>query len=119
MEYHIDPVAKPRMTRRDKWLKPCRPQVQKYRNFCTQVALEKVRLNPSGAYIRFILRMPDSWSEKRKIEHNGKPHMRRPDLDNLVKGLLDALYENDAVVWDFHAQKTWGRSGMILITHDD
>ena len=119
MEYHIIPIAKPRMTRRDKWLSPPRNCVRKYWNFRDQCHLKKVILLCSGAHVVFILPMPQSWSKKKKLEMDGSKHEDKPDLDNLLKALGDALYDNDSCIWDVRITKRWGREGKIIIETSD
>ena len=123
MEYLINPIPKPRMTQRDKWLKPPRAKVQRYWDFCLQCKLEKVVLPCFGAHVTFILPMPKSWSKKKKKEYDGKPHMgsmgnppqKEVDLDNLMKSLGDAIYGNDSGIYDICLTKRWGFLGKILI----
>ncbi len=112
-EYPITPVGKPRMTRADKWKK--RPEVLRYRAFCDEVRLQGVGLPESGSHVTFILPMPASWSKKKRTELNGKPHQQKPDADNLTKSLLDALFEDDAHIWDVRVSKLWGEAGRIII----
>ncbi len=112
MIYNICPVAKPRMTRSDKWKK--RPATAKYWAFCDQVRLEKVKFE-SGNHVVFYIPMPRSWSKKRQEEMLGEPHTPTPDLDNLVKALGDAIYENDSCLWDYRATKRWSETGRIEI----
>nr|WP_236946456.1 RusA family crossover junction endodeoxyribonuclease [Kosakonia radicincitans] len=104
------------MTRSDKWKK--RPEVMRYRAFCDEVRICGVVLPVAGAYVTFILPMPASWSKKKRAEMNGKPHQVKPDKDNLEKALLDALFENDAHIWDSRVTKLWGESGQIIIEED-
>lgn len=111
--YQIVPVGKPRMTQRDRWKK--RPAVLRYRAFCDEVRLRGVRVPESGACITFVLPMPRSWSKQKKEEMDGRPHRQKPDADNLVKALLDALYSEDAGVWNFEVTKLWGSQGMIIV----
>ena len=112
-EYFITPVAKPRMSRLDRWKK--RPATAKYWKFKDQCKLEKVVLPCYNAHVTFILPMPASWSQKRKAEMDGKPHMQKPDLDNCLKSLGDSLYEDDSGIYDVHITKRWGTHGKILI----
>ena len=118
MLYHITPVPKPRMTRRDKWLKHPRAPVAQYRRFCEEVRAAKVRLAPSGCRVTFFLPMPESWSARKRRVTRGMPHMVRPDLDNLTKALLDALYENDAIVYSISLAKFWEEEGKIVIEEE-
>lgn len=113
--YNITPVAKPRMTQRDKWLKPRRPAVQKYYDFKMQCLLEQVFLPEDGAHIIFFLPMPKSWSKKKKAEMYGQRHKQRPDLSNLIKALEDALYTDDSKISDMRITKNWSYEGQIQI----
>ena len=112
-EYPICPVAKPRMTRSDKWRK--RPATQRYWHFVDLCKLNRVELPCFGAHVIFILPMPKSWSEKAKRQSNGKPHMQRPDLSNLLKALEDAIYQEDSVIYNVYIEKRWGPEGKIII----
>lgn len=60
--------------------------------------------------------MPNSWSAKRKAEFNGKPHQQKPDIDNYLKALMDALCATDEYVYDVHCQKYWAYEGKIELT---
>ncbi|MEN0629463.1 RusA family crossover junction endodeoxyribonuclease [Phytobacter ursingii] len=111
--YPIVPMGKPRMTRADKWKK--RPEVMRYRAFCDEVRLRGVVLPESGAHVTFVLPMPASWSKKKRQQHNSQPHQAKPDCDNMLKALMDALYEDDAHIWDCRITKVWGEIGQIII----
>lgn len=111
--YNIVPVGKPRMTQSDKWKK--RPAVLRYRAFADEVRL-KVKDLPIPFHVIFIIPMPKSWSKKKRREMLGEPHRQRPDLDNILKGFLDALFEDDAGVWDGRATKLWGDVGQIIVS---
>jgi len=113
VEYNINPVAKPRMTKSDKWKK--RPATAKYWKFVDQCRLERVILPCFGAHVIFVLPMPKSWSQKKKIKMNGKPHMQKPDWDNLGKAISDALYQDDSGIYDIRISKLWGLTGKIII----
>ena len=113
MKYPITPMAKPRMTRADKWKQ--RPAVLKYRAYKDEIRLRQVSVPESGARIIFVIPMPASWSKKKRQSMNGMPHRQRPDIDNLHKGLLDALFTEDCQVWDHWITKVWGEEGAIII----
>ena len=113
LEYLIDPCPKPRMTRSDKWKK--RPEVLRYFAFCDEVRLRKISIPSFGAHVVFIIEMSPSWSQKKQREFDGKPHQNKPDLDNMLKGLLDAVYDEDCTVWQISCEKRWGKVGKIVI----
>jgi len=112
--YNITPMGKPRMTRADKWKK--RPEVLRYRAFCDEVRLHNVTLPESGYHVTFVIAMPQSWSKKKRQQHDGKPHQQKPDKDNLEKALLDAIFDDDSRIWDGRVTKIWGETGQIIIT---
>lgn len=111
--YPITPMGKPRMTQRDKWAK--RPVVERYFAFRDEVRLRKVSLPEGGAHVTFVLPMPKSWSKKRREQMRGQPHQQKPDVDNLAKGLMDAVFADDCRVWDARWSKVWGEQGEIIV----
>ena len=44
---------------------------------------------------------------------NGKPHQSRPDVDNLMKGLMDCLFQEDAHIHTIYAKKVWSEIGYM------
>ena len=114
--YDIEPIAAPRMTRADRWKK--RPCVMHYNAFKQEVRLKRVDV-VSGDKIIFWIAMPKSWSEKKKKQFYGQPHCQRPDIDNLTKALLDALYKEDSHIWKIRTEKRWGASYGIEIIRGD
>ena len=125
MILEVAPFAKPRMTQRDRWAK--RQIVKDYFAFRDTVKQEFERLlalqnnddkkkSWEELDIGFFIPMPKSWSKKKRLEMAGTPHKQRPDLDNYIKGLLDALLEEDCKVWRVSARKIWvDTEGCITI----
>lgn len=114
----VTPNTKPRMTKSDRWKR--RPCVMQYWAFKDQVKAEAERLGiPSfeRCVLIFMIPMPKSWSKKKKKEHLGQPHKKKPDSDNLTKALKDALMDEDEAVWDERALKFWApeNGGSITI----
>ena len=115
----INPVAKPRMTARDKWRK--RPIVNHYYAFKDMILLyaNKQGLTglPDSIYsVSFIIEMPKSWSEKKKKIMDRTPHKQTPDLDNLLKSLQDCLCTQDNHIYQIdNLVKRWGYEGQIII----
>jgi len=114
MKYNITPIAKPRMTRSDQWKK--RKCVMQYWAFKDECKRQHLSFPPQGSRITFGLPMPASWSAKKRILMNRNPHQSKPDLDNLLKGLADAVYEDDSGISSYGGlAKVWAREGFIEI----
>lgn len=113
IEVPMLPVPKPRQTRADKWKR--RSVVLRYRAFADEIRLRKVGVPEAGTHVIFIIPMPQSWSKKRKSSMHGQPHRQKPDSDNLLKALMDAVHAEDAGVWDVRVTKLWGVTGKIFI----
>jgi Holliday junction resolvase RusA-like endonuclease len=99
------------MTQRDRWNQ--RPSVRAYNEYRNALALLSMSegWEPGEALrLTFVIPMPPSWSGKKKFVMAGTPHRQRPDLDNLVKGLLDSFGE-DAQIWRIEAEKRWANEG--------
>ena len=111
--YKIAPMSKPRMTQRDKWA--ARPPVLAYFAFKEHTRYLGMALPSNGAHVVFKVPMPKSWSNKKKQKFDGQPHQQRPDVDNLTKALLDAIFDEDSEVWDIRTTKLWAYEGAIEI----
>ncbi len=105
------PLGKPRMTRRDKWKQ--RPTVIRYRQWCDQIrqvagwTKKDNLLRPTKLTVRAYLAIPATWSALVKLHAAGMPHLHKPDIDNICKGVLDALIENDQMVYRIECEKYW------------
>ena len=97
-----NPIAKPRMTQKDKWAK--RDCVMRYRAWKEKALIQTNELFPHFSLdnrdpmiVSWVAYFPisQSWSEKKKNEMIAKPHRVKPDRDNIDKAILDALFESD------------------------
>ena len=115
--FNVSPIAKPRMTRSDKWKNPPRPAIAKYRAFADELryTANLAGFELPGAYsVTFYLPIPKS---RRREILNEKPHLQVPDIDNLVKSLNDVLCPNgDAHIWHIVATKRWSKRPRIEIS---
>lgn len=117
----IDPCAKPRMTQRDKF-NPSTAAI-KYFNWkdeLNRLAHELgIPLDLPGQIqsIIFMVPMPKSWSVKKKNSMYSKPHQSRPDLDNYLKALQDALCKEDSHIYSIKGElgKYWNTEGRIIL----
>ena len=117
-EFHLMPVPKPRQTISDKWRK--RPCVVRYRAFADELRLlaaqQKFTLENGLAY-EFHLPIPKSWSKKKQLEKLGTLHDQKPDIDNLLKSVMDCLLEQDCVIGHIgQVKKIWALTPKIIIT---
>mgnify|MGYP000942105510 CR=1 FL=1 len=129
------PMAKPRMTRRDQFLTQKRSfrneadakraeYLRRYFDWCNAARLqanlrEKMVLTQATSLtLRVYLPMPTTWPMKQKTSKVGAPHLVKPDADNFLKGLCDALVENDQVIYEKHIVKRWddGRGPRMEVT---
>jgi Holliday junction resolvase RusA-like endonuclease len=117
-----------RMTQSDKWKtnpnhpdpeKRQRDRVRRYFEFKNKVVQE---CNRTGYQMNgivdvvFCIPMPDSWSNKKKAKMNGLPHKVRPDIDNILKGLMDTLKKEDGDIWRLkNVEKRYAYKGSIII----
>jgi Holliday junction resolvase RusA-like endonuclease len=114
--YSITPIGKPRMTRSDRWKQ--RPAVLRYRAFCDELRLRHPGPLSNKVYLRFYMPMPKSWSNKKQLEMCGLPHRSKPDIDNLIKSVFDALCEDDSHIDTVIAVKTWSYTPGIAIVNN-
>lgn len=102
--------GKPRQTQRDKWAK--RPAVVRYRDFCDSLRaacglVGKLRQAPRELNLYAFLPMPQSWSKKKKAAHSGEAHRTKPDIDNIQKSVMDALFADDSGIHLAVVGKYW------------
>lgn len=125
--FDIIPMGAPRMSSSDRWktnpnhLDPDKRQreiVTKYFRYKDNLILQANQMNfKLGKFLDavFILPMPDSWSEKKKIKYNATLCEVKPDTDNIIKGICDTFRKNDSDISKKHAEKRWGYVGSIII----
>jgi Holliday junction resolvase RusA-like endonuclease len=113
MIYDIVPCPAPRMTKSDKWKK--RPCVLRYFDFKKQCK-EKGITFENGQEITFVMPFKKTYSEKKKKSLLEQPHLQKPDIDNLLKALFDAIFEDDSHIYHISSiKKVWGYEGKIII----
>ncbi|MGB0662800.1 MAG: RusA family crossover junction endodeoxyribonuclease [Pontibacterium sp.] len=113
VRYNVVPVPKPRQTQRDRWAQ--RPCVVRYREFKDQVREAGLTVPNSGCRMVFVLPMPKSWTKKKRDAMRGKPHQQKPDTDNMIKAVLDAVHVEDSQIYHVEGLKFWGDEGAIIL----
>ncbi len=116
--YDVAPHPYVRQVQSDRWKK--RPAVLRYRAFRDEVALTIKEFPLDFFHMVFLIQVPASWSTAKKLRHVGRPHLGRPDKDNLEKGLIDAVYRfgDDGHVWNTASTKLWSMHPGIVIADD-
>ena len=77
-------------------------------NLLAEAKLKRFVMPPCGASITFFIPCPPSWSNKKKNLMHLKLHQSKPDLDNLLKALMDGLISEDKHIAHFgEIQKRW------------
>lgn len=78
--------------------------------------LKKIKFNANNAIWSLSIYFCFFSKDSHKI---GKPKISKPDIDNLIKGVLDALqgilYVNDSQVYKITARKFWGTKDETII----
>ena len=60
--------------------------------------------------------LPRSWSKKKREKMNGRHATPKPDSDNILGGVMDALFpEDDDIVVETAVKKIWGEEAAIFI----
>lgn len=115
-----DPVAKarPRFTRSGVTYTPAK--TEGYETLIRSKWIHGIQEGPLSVKMLFFVRMPASWSSKKKAGMYLMPCSSRPDLDNYVKAVLDALngkaYSDDKAVTALYAGKIWSYDPGIYIS---
>lgn len=110
-----EPISAPRMTRRDKWAK--RPCVVKYFAWRDLARLSARRL-PDPELVEHIevsalFPLP---RRPRAGQVNGGPHRQKPDVDNILKAVLDALFGQDQAIPSAKITKSYNRYPGTVVT---
>lgn len=75
----------------------------------------EILIDPGHTLI-FFFTPPKSWSRKKREAMLFQPHVVRPDVDNLIKAMLDAAHREDMHVWDVRGVKVYAeQEGTLLI----
>lgn len=130
----IEPMGAVRMTNRGKWVKPSAKKYLDYKNFVGLCAKRQAKLEvPIQTPIRireliFVMPIPkggritytENGRRRTRRVVSGEYHTGRPDIDNLFKGVTDALngiiWADDSLICEIGRQiKIYGEKPRIEI----
>ena len=118
--YQGDVIGKPRMTQSDRWKR--RECVDRYYSFKDSIVLQAKKENfilGNDLSIVVGLKMPESWSKKKKSELLSKPHQSKPDIDNICKAIFDSLKDKDQTIYSVTIKKFWSNESSIIIVNNE
>lgn len=110
-----EPVGKPRMTRADRWRR--RSCVMRYWEWTDRLreaakTREKITLTkPTQLHVVAHLQIPAYWGASKRLAHRGTAHTAKPDGSNILKGIEDALFVNDQMLFASSIYKFWDDGG--------
>jgi Holliday junction resolvase RusA-like endonuclease len=125
--FDVVPMGAIRMTQSDRWKtnpnhndpkKRQREVVTQYFDYKNKIVQQARQMNfqlPEVLEVVFLVPMPFTWSEKKKVRNNKKPVKKRPDIDNYVKAFMDAMSNEDGNIWKIIAEKRYAFRGSILV----
>jgi Holliday junction resolvase RusA-like endonuclease len=94
--------------------------VLRYRAYAEKLRLKYKHPLPADICIGFVIPIAKGRRKATKkypvALKAGMPHQATPDLDNLVKAVLDALCVNDSYVHSIMAYKVWGDTGAVVLS---
>ena len=76
-------------------------------------------IGPIGMHIAATFEMPLSWSMRKRKLMDGGPCQKKPDADNVMKVVADALngvaYHDDSSIVFASVSKRWGQDGSVTV----
>jgi Holliday junction resolvase RusA-like endonuclease len=99
------------------------PQFIAKKNFASevmsQIHIDKPIDTKIAFDIIFVIKIPKSWSKKKKALYIDVPHTQTPDVDNLIKFVFDSLngklFVDDAQIFSVEGFKAWGEEGKTIM----
>ena len=84
---------------------------------------QKPATNPIWMNLTFYMPIPKGTPKKHLPSMPGKPHSKRPDLDNFVKFIFDTfnkvLWEDDCLIYSLDAVKLYDVEPKTIITFNE
>lgn len=114
------PLSRPRFSKGHVYNEQKSEMLIDYLSIKNQHGKKSLFRDPLHLDITFIFEIPKSYSIKRKSLIINKPHQVRPDIDNLLKYIMDvctgALYTDDKLITSISAEKIYGLYPKTIFT---
>ena len=111
------PAPRPRVTKRGAYNPPIYTKWKRELSLIASTKIKKPIENEVFIKIEFFYEIPKSWSKKKK--ELARWHKSKPDIDNLIKSVLDGLngiaYTDDAQVVMIQARKQYATENGVKI----
>lgn len=95
------------------------PKTREYEKLIREEWTHGMMNGPLHVTTVFTFKVPKSYSKKKQAELIGMPKTTKPDLDNLVKAVLDALngvaFEDDSRICSISAVKLYGTEPCVFV----
>jgi Holliday junction resolvase RusA-like endonuclease len=117
-----------RMTQRSKWKDEHAQKYLSYKDaigFAAKQHIKEPLNKPISVKLAFYYPMPKKWSKSKKDDANDQGIMPvvKPDIDNCIKGVFDALnkiaWTDDNLVVDVWSMKRYSHKPMIAVTIEE
>lgn len=124
MEYQLlgdpKPLHRPRFSHGKVYNDQKSEMLVQYLSLKSQHGKQSLFQDPIHLDVTFIFQVPQSYTKKKQESMINKPYEGRPDLDNLVKMLMDictgALYTDDKIITSISAEKRYGPHAKTIFT---
>ena len=80
---------------------------RKWADKAREAAPPNLPQEPVSVSVRAYFDIPKSASKGRRLFLGGNNHRQKPDADNIVKAVCDALFKRDECIAEMHVQKFW------------
>ncbi|KXA43164.1 MULTISPECIES: RusA family crossover junction endodeoxyribonuclease, partial [Staphylococcus] len=122
-ETHKAPMAspRPRFANRGKYVQTYMPATYTAHKAFIQKQMPKAMLeNNLIVTIEFLFNPPQSWSNKKRLAMIGQYKRTKPDIDNLIKTVLDAankhLWKDDNQIVEVRSFKKYADESKIVMS---
>lgn len=114
------PSPRPRFRKAGKFVQTYMPaSYMKHKEYIQKQMPKLLIKDPVKLEIYFFIPMAKSWTKKKRTLLLNKPHHIKPDIDNLLKTVMDAannhIWNDDGQVYEIVTKKIFSQEAKIII----